>query len=185
MKTELKGIVRARRYNPDGEGKQFLGAAIECADGRVWLIAYDEQSPFHAFDGCEVVASGEPYEPSGQVLIGWNGEMVGHFRVATMRSVAARAEAEIEEVGPERHLSGRFESQKSDTGESMLLFISGSDSFSVANDPPGVEVGPRLDVVAYPVRLSQSRRNASRTYLWIVCPSCSSGDIWEWRRRRS
>ena len=59
----FEGIVRACRYIPGGQGKQFLGAIIECGAGKEWVIDYDEQSPFHAFADRQVVVSGEPYEP--------------------------------------------------------------------------------------------------------------------------
>src|SRR5512147_3084853 len=51
----LEGIVHASRYDRSGQGKQFLGAAIECSDGTVWVIDYSEQSPFHVFAGRQVV----------------------------------------------------------------------------------------------------------------------------------
>ena len=82
----LEGIVHASSYDPDAQGKQFVGAAIECTDGNVWVIDYRDQSPFHAFAGRRVVVSGEPYRPEGQHLIGWRGnQKVGHFRVSTIR----------------------------------------------------------------------------------------------------
>jgi hypothetical protein len=82
----LEGIVRASRYDPSASGKQFLGAAIECNDGTVWVIDYDEQSQFHALSGRHVVVFGEPYKPKGQHLIGWEGgKQLGHFRVSTIR----------------------------------------------------------------------------------------------------
>jgi hypothetical protein len=40
--AQLQGIVHASRYEPSAQGKQFLGAAIECSDGKVWVIDYDE-----------------------------------------------------------------------------------------------------------------------------------------------
>jgi hypothetical protein len=87
METLLKGIVRAHSYDPGGQGKQFLGAAIETSDGKAWVIDYDERSPFHPFDGREVVVSGEPYQPGGQHLVGWtDGRELGHFRVWTCGS---------------------------------------------------------------------------------------------------
>jgi hypothetical protein len=83
---QLEGIVRASRRDPDGQGKQFLGAAIECSDGTVWVLTYQEDSPFHTFADRRVMVSGEPYKPTGQHLIGWQGaRKVGHFRVANIR----------------------------------------------------------------------------------------------------
>jgi hypothetical protein len=89
-KVRLEGIVRASRYDPSAPGKQFLGAAIECDDGTVWVIDYDEQSQFHAFAGRHVVTFGEPFTPSkdSQHLIEWEGgKRPGHFRVSTIRVI--------------------------------------------------------------------------------------------------
>ncbi len=83
--VRLEGIVHASDYEPGGQGKQFLGAIIECADGKEWVIDYDEQSPFHAFADRHVVVSGRPYTPEGQCIGG--GQIVGHFRVSTLRLV--------------------------------------------------------------------------------------------------
>jgi len=79
--VQLEGIVHASRFDPISPGKQFLGAAIECSDTKLWVIDYEEQSPFHAFGGRQVVVKGEPYEPNGQYLVAWGGgKELGHFR---------------------------------------------------------------------------------------------------------
>jgi hypothetical protein len=85
----LEGVVRARRYDPDGKGKQFLGAAVECNDGTVWVIDYRENSRFHVYDGRQVIVSGKPRPEGGQGqrLMGWRGKKVGHFCVSTIRPV--------------------------------------------------------------------------------------------------
>lgn len=88
QKKELRveGVVRASRRNPNGQGKQFLGAAIECNDGTVWVISYEENSPFHAFADKHVVVSGEPYKPTGQHLTGWHGgQTLGHLLVSSIQ----------------------------------------------------------------------------------------------------
>src|SRR5471030_384138 len=84
----IEGVVRASSYARYAPGKQFLGAIIEGSDGNDWVIDYDEQSPFHAFADRQVLVSGEPYEPTGQMLIGRRGKPgIGHLHVATMRLV--------------------------------------------------------------------------------------------------
>jgi len=108
--VRLEGVVHAFRYDPNVPGKQFLGAAIECSDAKVWVIAYGEQSPYHAFAGRQVVVSGKPYKPYGQYLLGWGGgKELGHFRVSTMRPVERMGDAELVEVGAGFELRGRFE----------------------------------------------------------------------------
>jgi len=176
----LEGIVLASRYVRN-KGKQFLGAIIKCTDGTKWVIDYDEQSPFHAFADCQVVASGEPYEPAGQYLI---GKGLGHFRVSTMRLVEVRPDAELVEVAAGRHLFGRFERSTSDA---MLTFVTEKgESFLVANDPAGATVGRSVKVWAYPVQSSPSIPGPQhRQGLWIICPMNSYADLWEWRERHS
>jgi hypothetical protein len=175
----VEGVVRASRYRPGDYGKQFLGAHVECADRRRWVIDYDEQSPFHGFADLRVVISGEPYVPKGQRIIG------DHLRVSSMRLVEVAANAELIEVGPGHHLSGRFNRRKGDAGESMLGFVARSgDAFLVFNDPAGATVGRDVEVEAYCVKLSPAVRKPSGQYLWVICPY-SMADLWEWRERRS
>jgi hypothetical protein len=185
-KVRLEGIVHASRYDPNAPGKQFLGATIECSDAKVWVIDYEEQSPFHAFAGRQVVVSGEPYKPEGQYLIGCGGgKTLGHFRVSTMRPVEVTGDAELLEVGAGFDLRGRFERGTGDTGKSMLSFVTEKgDAFVVANDPAGVSVGPSVKVWAHPVQPSPSIQKPPGPYLWIICPY-SAADLWEWRGRRS
>jgi len=188
VEVRLEGIVHACRYDPGAEGKQFLGAAIESiesSDGRVWVIDYDEQSPFHAFDGRQVVVSGEPYKPDGQLLAGWSGKQPGHFRVSTLRLAEVAPDAELVEVGPGRYLHGRLERGTSDTTESMLSFVTEKgDVFLVANDPAGAVVGRSVEVWAYAVQPAPSVQTSPGQSLWIICP-CSAADIWAWRGRHS
>ncbi|MDH3460688.1 MAG: hypothetical protein OEM00_06850 [Burkholderiaceae bacterium] len=185
--VQLQGIVHASRYDRNGQGKSFLGAGIECSDGRVWVISYSEESPFHAFAGRQVVVSGEPYEPEygSQSLIGWEGKKPGHFCVSTMRLVEVTPDAELVEVGAGQHFRGRFERGKSKTGKSILFFVTeDGETFPVANNPAGASVGPSVEVLAYPVHPAPSIPKATEQYLWINCP-CSFEDLREWRERQS
>ena len=181
METRLEGIVHASRHYPG------CHAAIECSDGRVWVIDYEEQSPFHAFAGRQVVAFGEPYQPGMEAhLIGWgDGRQVGHFRVATMRPVEVTPDLQLLEVGPGHRLRGRFGQRASDSGEPMLVFVTEKgDSFLVANDPAGATVGRVVEVRGYPVQCSPSSSRPPGRYLWIICPYTYE-DLWKWRERHS
>jgi hypothetical protein len=181
----IEGVVRASSYSRDTPGKQFLGAIIECSDGKDWVIDYDEQSPFHAFADRQVLVSGEPYEPKGQMLIGRRGKLgIGHLRVSAMRLVEVTPDAQVVEVGARQKLSGRFERGTSDTRESSLSFVTEKDTFLVSNDPAGAALGRSVEVWAYPVQPSPSIPRPPEQYLWIICPY-SSADLWEWRERRS
>jgi hypothetical protein len=181
----IEGAVRASSYTRGTEGKQFLGAVIECADGKIWLIDYSEQSPFHAFADRQVLVSGEPYDPEGQALIGWYGREVGHFRVSTLRLIEITPDTQLVGIGTRHELSGRFERGASDRLESTLSFVTEKgDSFLVFNDPVGMTVGRSVEVLAYPVQPSPSISRSSEEYLWIICPY-SMADLWAWRERHS
>jgi len=179
----IEGIVRASRYSREGQGKQFLGATIECSEGKEWVISYSEQSPYHVFADRRVVASGESYEPEGQRLMSREGTL-GHFSVSTMRLLEAATDAPFVEVGAAQELTGRFSRGKSDTGKATLSFATRwRSTFQVINDPAGASVGRRMRVKAYPVQPSPSIQNPRRRYLWVICP-CSMTKLWEWRRRQ-
>ena len=182
----MEGIVRAQSYKRGAEGKQFLGAVLECADGKAWVIDYSEQSPFHPFADRQVLVSGEPYHPKGQTLMGWRGktgDKFGHFSVSTMRLVEVTPDAPLLEVEAGQELSGRFERQASGTPEPTLSFVTEKgDNFLVFNDPVGVTFGCSVEVSAYPVQPSPSIPRSTEKYLWVICP-CSMADLWEWRER--
>lgn len=181
----LEGIVHASRFDPDAQGKQFLGATIECSDA-TWVIDHEEQSPFHVLAGHQVVAFGEPYKPEGQHLISRGGDKkLGHFHVSILQPAELTSGAELVEVGARFDLDGRFELASGDTAESTFLFITGSgEVFAVANDPAGASVGRSVEVSAYPVHVSPSLRKRPERYLWIICPY-SVVDLRDWRRRCS
>lgn len=66
-----------------------LTQEIKCADGALWVIDYDEQSPYQAFMGRNVVACGFPCHPPLQHRIC----VTGHFAVSkdtTRRAGAGR-----------------------------------------------------------------------------------------------
>lgn len=182
--VRLEGIVRISRFDRDSEGKQFLGAMIECADRKKWVVDYDEQSPYCAFSGHRVVASGEPYAPDGQELIGWGRDNhLRHLRVSTMRLVEGTTDAELVEVGEGQRLRGHFERGLIGTEDAMLSFVvEGGDTFLVANDPAGVTAGRTVDVQAYPVELAPSIDRPPGRYLWTISP-CSVAELCEWRER--
>src|SRR5262245_4085276 len=93
-------------------------------------------------------------------------------------------DGEIVEVGRGHRLRGRLQRGTSDTGKSMLFFVTeNGDTFLVANDPAGATVGRSVEVWAYPVKQSSSMQEPRGQYLWIICPY-SAADLWEWRGRR-
>jgi hypothetical protein len=154
-------------------------ATIKCRDGAEWVIDYDEQSPYHAFAGRRVVASGLPCEPPMQHVI-W---VSGHFAVSTMRLAEASPDAWLIEVGGAQHLSGRFERGAGDAGESALSFVTEKgDTFLVANNPAGASIGCLVDALAYPVQLSPFISGSPQQWLWVICP-WSYADLWELRGR--
>ena len=93
----LEGVVRAFRYSPEAPGKQFLGAILECDDGREWVISYDEQSPFHAFAGRRVrVCGAQSAEVPGLLVVSPESRLrAAHasyrqaLEAATMHAVSA------------------------------------------------------------------------------------------------
>jgi hypothetical protein len=181
----LDGIVRAHRYDPSSQRKQFLGAKMECRDGTKWVLDYNEQSPFHLFANRRVTVSGHPYEPSGQRLSrSADGQKLGHFRVSIMQIVDVTPDDAFVEIGPKQVLVGRFERGTSNTGETKLSFIAEDGSiFMVVNDPAGASAGKRVEVRAHQVQLEPSRVCTAAKYLWIICP-LSAADLWKWRQRR-
>jgi hypothetical protein len=182
---QLEGVVRAYRYTA-GRGKPFLGVKLECSDGKVWIISYDEQSPFHAFADRRVLVSGEQYQPKkGSFIVSLDrSRPLGHFRATTMRLVEISSSSELAEVGPSQHLSGRFERRANANGSTLFFVTDRGDTLLVVNDPAGAIVGRHIEVLGYPVQLSPSIPRPPGRWFWIICP-CSMEDLWVWRERRA
>jgi hypothetical protein len=173
----LEGIVHAPGSFSAEAGPRV--ASIESPDGAEWVIDYDEQSPYHAFVGRQVVALGFSCEPPAQHVI----MVSGHVAVSTMRLVEMTPDAWITEVGGARSLSGRFEGDTSDARESPLTFVTQQgETFLVANNPAGATADCSIDARVYPVQPSPSVSDSHQQWLWVICP-WSYADLWELRRR--
>jgi hypothetical protein len=182
---QLEGITQVSRPIPGSVGKPFCGVIIKCDDDKEWVVSYDEQSPFHAFADRRVVVSGEPFEPKkGQYLVSGRGpRKLGHFKVSTLRLFEVTSDAELVAVGPDHRLNGRFERDERDTKGTGLSFVTDSgETFLVANDPPGANVGGKVEVWAHPVQRPPSIPVNPGKCLWIRC-RCSAKDVSDHRER--
>jgi hypothetical protein len=104
-------------------------------------------------------------------------------KLSSMRLVEVTPDARLIEVGGEQHLSGRFKGGTSDTGESILSFVTEKGAtFLVANEPAGLTADRDVRVSAYPVQPFPLTPKSFGQYLWIICP-CSVQDRSEWRGR--
>jgi len=161
----LEGIVGARGSFAPRRGP--VTTDIKCTDGAVWVIDYDEQSPYHAFAGRRVVAWGSPCAPPMQHRIG----VTGHFAVSTMQLAEVASDAWLIEVRAPQDLVGRFEHGGAGAGaESELFFVTeDGDAFRVANNPAGAAIGGLVNALVYPVQLSRSVSSPQQA-LWIICP---------------
>jgi hypothetical protein len=175
--VRLEGTVHALGHITASCGP--LVTTIKCPDGAEWVIDYDEQSPYHAFAGRRVVATGLPCEPPPQHVL----FVTGHFGVSTMRLVEVTNNAWLTEVGAGRILSGRFHRGAGTAGESTLSFVTETgDAFQVANNPAGATVDCTVQALAYPVRLSPCIAMGTQQHLWIICP-WSYAELWGLRDR--
>jgi len=162
---KLEGTVIARGSFAPRRGR--VTTEINCADGAVWVIDYDEQSPYQAFIGRRVVVSGFPCHPPMQHRI----EVTGHFAVSRMQLAAPEADAWLIDVGLPQEFAGRFKRSANEAAETQLAFLTeNGDTFSVVNNPAGMSVNEVVDALAYPVQLSPCVSRRLRLSLWVVCP---------------
>jgi len=124
---------------------------IQCADGAVWGIDYDEQSPYQAFIERRVVASGFPCHPLMQHRI----QVTGHFAVSRMQLAGPAPDAWLTEVGSAQELAGHFEHCIGcEASQCELSFVTGHGAFQVVNNPAGMSVDEPVNALAYSVQLS-------------------------------
>jgi hypothetical protein len=162
----LEGTVVSRGSFAPRRGP--VTTEIQCADGDVWVIDYDEQSPYQAFIGRRIVASGYPCHPPLQHRI----RVTGHFAVFSMKITEPPADAWLIEVGPRQELAGTFEhTTDPEAAESELSFITETgDAFRVVNNPAGMAVNQFVNTLAYPVQLSPCASRSPQQSLWVICP---------------
>jgi hypothetical protein len=162
----LEGIVGARGSFAPRSGP--VTTEIKCSDGALWVIDYDEQSPYQAFVGRRVIVSGFRAQPPMERRIG----VTGHFAVTTMQLAESAPDAWLTEVGPPQALTGRFQREVGCTGEEYSwAFLTENDKlFQVANKPAGATIGGTVSALAYSVNLSHSAGESSGQFLWVICP---------------
>ena len=167
--VSLEGTVIAR--NAFGTSGWPVTTEIQCADGAVWVIDYEEESPYHAFMGRRVVASGFPCGAPLHCRI----MVTGHFAVSRMHLAEETADAWLTEVGAAQELAGRFEhSIEGEAAESEFSFVTEhGDAFQVINNPAGMAVDQFVETLAYPVQLSPGFSRSVRQSLWVICPISS------------
>lgn len=162
----LEGTVFARSAFRPLRGP--VTTEIQCGDEAVWVIDYDEQSPYHAFIGRRVVASGFPCHPPSQHRI----HVTGHFAVSRMQLAEPAPDAWLTEVGAAQELSGRFEHRiEGETAESEFSFMTEhGEAFPVINNPAGMAVDKFVNTLAYPVQPSPILSRRLRQPHWVICP---------------
>lgn len=171
LKGELLGNISART----GGGV----TSIRCSDGSRWVIDYAEQSPYQAFAGRQVVASGCSCKPPDCHVIG----VTGHFAVSTLRLAEMAADAWLTEVGTEQFLNGYFDKSMNNTAQFPWSFVTETgDTFLVVNNPAGATMAEMGQASCYPVRVSSCVADPQQPYLWVICPF-SYGELWELRER--
>ena len=172
QKRQLEGAVNSKSCFRPRRGP--VTTDITCANAAVWVIDYDEQSPYQAFIGRRVVASGFPCHPPSQHRIG----VAGHFAVSSMQLADAAPDAWLLSVGPARELTGCFEySSGAESLESELCFRTESNEvFGVVNHPAGMALDNVVKALAYPVEVSPRISRHARQALWVICP-WSYGDL--------
>jgi hypothetical protein len=163
QERQLEGTVIARSAFRPRSGP--VTTEIRCADGAVWVIDYDEQSPYHAFIERRIVASGLPCHPPMQHRI----QVTGHFAVSRMQLAGPAPDAWLTEVGPAQELAGHFEHRIGcETSQCELSFVTEHDAFQVVNNPAGMSVDEPVDALAYPVQLSPNVSRGMRQAIWVI-----------------
>lgn len=105
--------------------KGFRGVMLVKDDGESWVVGYEPDPLWSAFDNARVVVEGEEWTPPGQALA------ARHIRVGAFRHAERRhngVPVDYTEVGPEQVLRGRFvdavgEPGTKSEGERFLLFV--------------------------------------------------------------
>jgi len=101
--SPTKQLRATLRIDTKPDGKKAQAVWLEHGDKR-WVVDYRPREFWKGFEGAEVIATGQCYEPFGQAI------NATHFRVDHIRfATVERGRSEILELGPEQKYGGRFE----------------------------------------------------------------------------
>lgn len=150
---------------------QFLGVRLRTGDSQPYVLSYQADALWSAFDGKQVVVTGERYEPSrlsqDQILAG------PHLRPTSWRLAPEPGPGDtITEVGPEQTMRGTFKEKTWPygtklAGETETLFESGGDTYHLMHTPQRPPFGPTVTVKARRLEPSRFATHSSGKYLWI------------------
>jgi hypothetical protein len=89
-----------------------------------------------------------------------------------MQLAESALDAWLKEVGEPQYLTGRFQPGfGGPAAEHELSFLADSgDAFRVANIPAGAAMWEVVEVLTFPVKLSQCVPGCSQQSLWVICP---------------
>jgi hypothetical protein len=152
--------------DPEYQAKQFLGVRLRTGDSYPYILSYQADALWRAFDGKRVVVTGERYEPAGQALIG------PHFRPSSWRLENPGDADTLVGVGPEETLRGTFKHHSWPAGsklagETDVAFSSRGESYQLMNAPEPLPFDRTVEVKARRVEYSRFVSRAAVSMLWV------------------
>jgi hypothetical protein len=165
----LEGVVRLSPDTRAPPQKSFAGALFEAADGTVYVISYDADSPYHELRDQRVQVEAVRYTPIAQALL------MPHLRVVAMKLAKPAPGPSLVEVGAERRIAGRFEERvfpegSKLAGEKWLELVADDGArFSIQRLPAArPALGQPVTVTAHPVEPSPFVARPGGAYLWVL-----------------
>jgi len=162
----LTGTVRVGA----GEGVPlgFEGVHLDEPDGTKWIVAYEQDPLWRAFDGQIVAAKGAPYEPVSHAV------PAKHFRVESWQLADPKTASVYVSVGPIVELSGTIAVTKRPAGsklegeDAVTFHATDGRTFVVVNLPPSVTGDAVVTVRAREIEWSPYAAHVGGDPLWIV-----------------
>lgn len=175
MTATVGGIVEVSQPVPAQYAvpgaQQFLGVRLRTGESQPYILGYQIDALWRAFDGKQVVVTGERYEPArgsqDQILAG------PHLRPTSWRLAPEPGPGDsITEVGPEQTLRGTFKEKTWPygtklAGETETLFESGGDTYHLMHTPQRPPFGPTVTIKARRIEPSRFATHPSGKYLWV------------------
>lgn len=176
----IKGIFRSYWLDGTGQGQVFLRATLDCSNGMRWAIDCSEDSPFHAFDGREVIVSGEPYETRDLFVA---GKVPDRFCASSMQIAEVLADPQLFELDAKQEFTGSFEHTRGQPAGHPITFVARDGQiYRVVNDQDREVLENAIaNIRAYPVRSSPPVAEPIQR-LWVV--NVIDTYIGEWRDGR-
>jgi hypothetical protein len=161
------GVVKLPKPDLSHKGKIFSGVLIEADGGPTWVVSYEHDGLWEAFEGRRVEVTGERFVPQEQALV------AAHVRVTKLSLERSDPTAKMTRFEEERTFDGKYfeyvwPEGTALAGEKWVRFVTNEGrEFFLAHRPKDVQLDQPTTVHARVCEPSIYAARPGGEYLWV------------------